>query len=231
MEAIVLAGGLGTRLRSVINDVPKPMAPIGDKPFLDYLFLYLEQNNIEKVVLAVGYKNEIIKERYKERYRGIEIKYSVEEEQLGTGGAIKQALELVDGKEVFIINGDTFFNVNLNSMLNFHYAKKANMTIAVKPMKNFDRYGKIISKNNKIIKFTEKEKSESGNINGGIYIINKKYIDNFKLPKIFSYEKDIMEKNVMKDSFFAFESDTYFIDIGIPEDYEKAIKELKNQFL
>ncbi|BDU51405.1 nucleotidyltransferase family protein [Haliovirga abyssi] len=229
MEAIVLAGGLGTRLRSVVNNVPKPMAPIGNKPFLDYIFFYLKKNNIKKVILAVGYKNEIIKHRYGNKYLGIDIEYSIEEEQLGTGGAINQAFKFIDEKESFIINGDTFFYVDLNEMYQFHIKNNADLTIAVKPMKNFERYGKVIDNNNKIEKFTEKEKSKKGNINGGIYILNKEYINSLDLPKVFSFEKDIMEKNVNKDNFIAYKSDTYFIDIGIPEDYNKAQKELEQK--
>ena len=113
MEAIVLAGGLGTRLRSVVSELPKPMAPVGDKPFLEYILKYLKKNGIDKVVLSVGYKWETIKEYFGDSFEDIELVYSIENEPLGTGGAIKQAMEYVSDVNVFIVNGDTFFDIDL----------------------------------------------------------------------------------------------------------------------
>ena len=116
MEAIVLAGGLGTRLRSIVLDLPKPMAPIGDKPFLEYIFKYLKKSGVTRVVLSVGYKWKVIEEYFGSSFENIELVYSVENEPLGTGGAIKKAMTKIEGEKVYIINGDTFFDVNLNAL-------------------------------------------------------------------------------------------------------------------
>ena len=117
LEAIVLAGGLGTRLKSVVSNVPKPMAPIGDKPFLEYILKYLKKNGITRAILSVGYKSEIIEEYFGNNFEGIDLVYSVEKEPLGTGGAIKKAMSKVKSNQVYIINGDTFFDINLKSLI------------------------------------------------------------------------------------------------------------------
>lgn len=220
VEAIVLAGGLGTRLREVVKEVPKPMAPVNDKPFLQYILDYLNAHNVKRVVLAVGYKWEVIKEYFGTEYKGITLEYSVEEEQLGTGGAIKQALTKCIGSDVFVINGDTYFDVNLQDMLEHHKKVKAELTIGTKKMYEFDRYGTVQCCNNRIIKFVEKKFNQEGNINGGIYLCKRALLDDIEEKK-FSFEKDIMEKLVGEKYFSAFESTAYFIDIGIPSDYQQ----------
>lgn len=223
MEGIILAGGLGTRLRSVVNDIPKPMCLVNSKPFLTYLLDYLNLYNFKKIILAVGYKGNIIKEYFGNSYKNIKIVYSDEETPLGTGGAIKKALKKSDKNEVFIFNGDTFFECNLNNMLDIHKKSICHITIAVKTMYSYNRYGSVNVKNNKIIKFNEKKKREKGIINGGIYIVNKEIFDDINLVK-FSFEKDILESN--NYSMYAYESKGYFIDIGIPDDYYRAQEEL-----
>lgn len=220
MEAIVLAGGLGTRLREVVKEVPKPMAPINNTPFLKYILDYLNTYNIKKVVLAVGYKWEIIRDYFGTQYKGMTLEYSVEEEQLGTGGAIKQALTRCVESDVFVINGDTYFDVDLQEMLNHHKRVKAELTIATKRMYEFDRYGTLECYNNRIIKFEEKKFNLEGNINGGIYLCKKSLLDQIQENK-FSFEKDIMERFVSEKYFSSFESKAYFIDIGIPSDYRQ----------
>ena len=216
MEAIVLAGGFGTRLKEVVSDVPKPMAPVNGKPFLEYLLKDLSKKGIKHAILAVGYKKEIIKEYFKNKYEDIEITYSEELVPLGTGGAIKKALKLVKEEDVFIVNGDTFFDIDLKGMKEFYTEKKSTLTVAVKEMENFDRYGSLIIKKNKIIEFEEKKKKDKGKINGGIYLIKKDLLSRMEKEN-FSFEKEILEaKKVEK---YSYESKGYFIDIGIPEDY------------
>ncbi|MBD3842888.1 MAG: NTP transferase domain-containing protein, partial [Campylobacterales bacterium] len=148
MEAIVLAGGLGTRLKSVVSNVPKPMATIGDKPFLEYILKYLKKNGITRVILSVGYKLEIIEEYFGNNFEGIELIYSKEDEPLGTGGAIKKAMSKVKSSKVYIINGDTFFDVNLKSLILVDNSK---ITLSLKHMKNFDRYGCVESDENNLV--------------------------------------------------------------------------------
>lgn len=224
MEAIVLAGGLGTRLQSVVSDVPKPMAPIEDKPFLEYILKYLKKNSISKVILSVGYKWEIIQEYFGNNFDGIELVYSVEDEPLGTGGAIKKAMSKVSNDKVYIINGDTFFNVNLNKL---ELVNNSKLVLSLKNMQDFDRYGCVESdENNFVTKFTEKSYRKIGNINGGIYLASKDIFDDFDLETVFSFE-EFMEYNLKKLNISSMVFDNYFIDIGIPQDYEKAQKEIK----
>lgn len=231
MEAIVLAGGLGTRLRSVLEDIPKPMAPIGNNPFLQYIFDYLIANKVDKIILSVGYKYEVIKEYFGSEYKNTEIIYSIEDEPLGTGGAIKKAIELCHNDQIIIINGDTFFDVDLCELVNRHKEKKASLTLALKTMKQFDRYGNVeIDDSNKIISFQEKKYIEEGQINGGIYVINKNTFQKLNFPHKFSFEKEYMEKYFNEMVFCGFKYDGYFIDIGIPEDYEKSQEEIPKYF-
>lgn len=219
MEAIILAGGFGTRLSHIVSDVPKPMAPVNQKPFLEYIFNYLINNAVKHVVLAIGYKGDIIEEYFGNNYKGINITYSTEDTPLGTGGAIKKALNYCKNDNVFIINGDTFYDVNLNLMEDFHNNKESNLTVAVKIMHDFDRYGSVTIQDDKIIEFKEKKKTVSGKINGGTYVINKSVFGTIK-NESFSFEKLVLESGIV--DLYAFESDGYFIDIGVPDDYYKA---------
>lgn len=225
MEAIILAGGFGTRLKHVVSDVPKPMAPINDKPFLEYIFEDLNKKGVIHVVLAVGYMKEKIEEYFKNQYKNIEISYSEENSPLGTGGAIKKAVLKCREENIFIINGDTFYDVDLEKMRKFHIENKSSLTIAVKEMENFDRYGSLIIENNKIIKFEEKKPMLKGKINGGIYLIKKNIFQGIE-QESFSFEKEILENEKIEK--YAYESNGYFIDIGIPEDYYKFIEKNKS---
>ena len=221
MEAIVLAGGFGTRLRSVVSNLPKPMAPIGNKPFLGYILKYLQKNGITRVVLSVGYKWETIREYFGNNFENIELIYSVEDEPLGTGGAIKKALSLCKEDNVFIINGDTFFDVKLRDL---KLEKDSKIQLSLKSMKNFDRYGCVETNDNGIVTtFTEKGYRKSGNINGGIYLISKNIFNEFDLEEKFSFE-EFMQNNFKQLSISTKVFDNYFIDIGIQEDYLKAQK-------
>ena len=223
MEAIVLAGGFGTRLSTVVSDVPKPMAPINGRPFLEYLLDDLNEKGISRVILAVGYKKEIIKSHFKEKYKNIDIIYSDEDIPLGTGGAIKKALTLAKDENIFIINGDTFFDVDLKEMYQFHKKNSSKLTLAIKEMEKFDRYGSLILEGDKIIKFEEKKCVDKGYINGGIYLIKKELL-NKEEKESFSFEKDILENKKFQIEKYGHKSEGYFIDIGIPEDYYKFQK-------
>jgi D-glycero-alpha-D-manno-heptose 1-phosphate guanylyltransferase len=228
MEAIVLAGGFGTRLQSVVNDVPKPMADINGKPFLSYLIEYLKLYKIDKIVLSIGYMSESI-QRY---YENIEnIKFVIEDKPLGTGGAIKKALNAVTGNEVLVLNGDSFFNIDLDSFVKNFRDSETMMSIAVKPMNNFDRYGNVIIENSIVKKFEEKKFTKIGYINGGIYIIRRTIFDFFsENSERFSFETDFLARKVRIIRPIASVFDGFFIDIGIPEDYVRAKTELPNYF-
>lgn len=226
MEAIVLAGGFGTRLQSVVTDVPKPMAPINGKPFLEYILKYLKKNCVTKVVLSVCYKWETIKDYFGNNFEDVELVYVVEDEPLGTGGAIKKSLNEIKNQNVYIINGDTFFNIELNLL---KLQNNETIEIALKNMVDFDRYGCVEQNDKGIVSdFTEKGYKKEGNINGGIYLINKNIFDSYNISTKFSFE-EFMQNNFKKLNIKTKIFDNYFIDIGIPEDYEKAQSEIKEQ--
>lgn len=222
MEAIILAGGFGTRLKNKISDVPKPMAPIRGVPFLSYILDQLNRYGFKKVVLAVGFLHEKIIEYYGYQYKDILLDYSIEDEPLGTGGCVKNALKKTSDDYVFIINGDTYFDVDFTQII-----KPLNVLIVCKYMENTSRYGKIVTKNNKIIEFSHNDKNESGYINGGIYYIDRTVFKKFDVPKKFSMEKEFFEIYLEGLDMAVFFSDGYFIDIGIEEDYERAENELQ----
>ncbi len=225
-EAIILAGGKGTRLQSVVSDIPKPMALIGDIPFLEYLLNYLESYQIEHAILSVGYKWEIIQEYFGDKFKSIRISYAVEEEALGTGGGIKLAMEKAEGDHLYVLNGDTFFDVNLHDLSEFYFAHQSDMAITVKWKTDFFRYGTVLLDVCKVIGFQEKQAVKSGLINGGVYMIRKGLFETYKMPNKFSLETDLMEEHLDSLKICAMKCTEYFIDIGIPVDYEKAKKDL-----
>ena len=226
-ECIVLAGGLGTRLRSVVADKPKCMAPIGDQPFLYYLLQYLHRQGITHAVLSLGYRSEQVIDWCNSMELPLEVSFAVEPEPLGTGGAIMHALPQLKGNGFFITNGDTFFEVPLQEQYNYHQQRQSKLTLALKPMRQFERYGSIqIAENGLITAFNEKQYCEEGLINGGIYLTTADFLRGLQLPALFSFEKEVLEKQVQQGALYGFVSDTYFIDIGIPEDYEKAQHDL-----
>ena len=227
MKAIVLAGGLGTRLASVSGNIPKPMAPIGSRPFLEYLLDYLVEQGAEQAILAVSYKWEVIREHFGSVYRGMRLNYSVEDEPLGTGGAIWQALESFTDDEVVVLNGDTLFRVDLESMANTHRNGGARLSIALKQVADSGRFGRVeVSTDGVITNFLEKSMGGPGWINGGVYMLNHNLFTDFPMPARFSFEQDLVEPNVDRIQPHAFQSDAYFIDMGVPGDYERAQREI-----
>ena len=226
-EAIILAGGMGTRLKSVVTEIPKPMAPVGKRPFLAIILDNLSQQGIEHVILSVGYKHEVISEHFGNHYSGIKIDYAVEHEALGTGGAVSLALDQLQSDHFFMMNGDTLFDVDLHVFNEFHDDHQSQISIALKPVSNQNRYGLVqIDSNSRIIKFTEKQAIKQGLINGGIYASSKTFIESLRLPSKYSWEKEVLEKQTHQARMYGYETDSYFIDIGIPSDYAKAQIEL-----
>lgn len=228
LEAIVLAGGLGTRLAHIVSDVPKPMASVSGRPFLRYILDNIIMQGIDRIILAVGYKQECICSYFGNSYRGAQIIYSSEDKPLNTGGAIKKAILHCTGKDIFIVNGDTYFDVNLIKMLKFHKRVHADVTIATKVMSNFDRYGTIQKNEERIVAFEEKKPTSFGIINGGIYLIHKDLL-NIANQESFSFEKEILERHLNNLRICSFNSDGYFIDIGVPKDYFLAQSDFENR--
>lgn len=227
MKAIVLAGGLGTRLASVTSDIPKPMALIGSRPFLEYLLDFLVEQGVEQAVLAVSHKWEVIRGHFGDTYRGMPLNYSVEEQPLGTGGAIRQALESITDDEVVVLNGDTLFRIDLEGMVNIHRNGGARLSIALKKVSDSGRFGRVeVSADGVITSFLEKSTGGPGWINGGIYMLNRDLFADFPMPARFSFEQDLVEPGIDRIQPRAFQSDAYFIDMGIPEDYARARREI-----
>jgi D-glycero-alpha-D-manno-heptose 1-phosphate guanylyltransferase len=229
-EAVILAGGLGTRLKEVIDELPKAMAPVSGLPFLTYILEQLLKASFSKAVLATGYKHNAIMSWYGDNYKGVKLEYSVENEPLGTGGALLKASLLMSSDHLFVFNGDTIFNLDLDSLEKFYRKGKCDLAVSLKPMRDFDRYGSVNIEGERIISFDEKKYCSEGLINGGIYILSTDWLRKNSPGEKFSFEKGIMEKRVGTDRINGYISDAYFIDIGIPEDYEKAKTELPQIF-
>ena len=222
MDAIVLAGGLGKRLKNITSNIPKPMALVNKKPFLDYIFKYLQINGVEKVILSVHYKSDIIKMHYGYNYDELIIMYSEDKALLGTGGAIKEALLKSTKNNVFVINGDTYFNVDLKYLLKEHIKMHNDITISLKPMKNFKRYGYVKTDlDGSITSFEEKKFQKYGKIDGGIYLLKKNIFHNYKGSEYFPFN-DYIKNNLEHMKIGTVSFDELFIDIGTPEDYNKA---------
>lgn len=230
-EAVVLAGGFGTRLKNVVDEVPKPMAHIRNLPFLSFLLEQLHKSDFTKVILAAGFRHDAIKSYFGNSYKNIKLFYSVEDKPLGTGGAIYKAAALIDSHYFVVLNGDTFFEVDFILMEKMFLKSKAGLMVALKPMVNFERYGAVVTCGEKIISFNEKRFCKKGLINGGIYILMKDWLNERAVGTMFSFEKDILEKIIDRDNVAYYISDGYFIDIGIPEDYLKASEELPRYFM
>jgi len=228
-EAIILAGGAGTRLQSVVSDVPKPMAMVNGRPFLTYLFSFLKQENFNRVVLSAGYMHETITGFFKDHYLDLEVEYAIETEPLGTGGALRFAASKAVSDTPFVFNGDSLFKVSAAELERFHHTRFSDFSIALREVENASRYGEVqINSDNAITAFREKqEHAAPGLINGGVYIVNrKKFIDSTPEGN-FSLERDFLAKRPETWRFYAKKFQAYFIDIGIPEDFAKAQHELR----
>ncbi len=228
--AIILAGGLGTRLREAVPDLPKCMAPVAGRPFLSYVIDYLQVQGIEKFIFSLGHMHQLIENYLSEYYPALNYTNVIEDEPLGTGGAIQLAMRVANAENVFVTNGDTLFKIQMEAIMSVHQASNADCTLALKPMKNFDRYGCVtINEQNQIISFKEKQFYADGLINGGSYILNREKFLQRSLPHQFSFEKDYLEKFTTDGHFYASVQEGYFIDIGIPTDFEQAQKDLLHQ--
>ncbi|MCQ2298596.1 MAG: nucleotidyltransferase family protein [Bacteroidales bacterium] len=227
-EAVILAGGFGTRLRHVVSDVPKPMAPIGERPFLEILIDYLATFGYDHIVLSTGYLHEKIEQHFGCEYKGIRISYAQETTPLGTGGGILNALQHCQNETVTVLNGDTMFKVDYSALEQFHQQNGTMLSIFLRQVDDTSRYGSVeIDNSHRIIRFAEKSESQGqGWINGGIYRMDKALFDGYQVGDTFSFEKDIMQANYQSKSLFALPSSSYFIDIGVPDDYFRAQKEL-----
>ena len=226
-ECIILAGGLGTRLRTVVADLPKCMAPVAGRPFIDYVIDYFSTQGIEKFVLALGYKAEVIIGHIEAHYPTLDVQYSIEIEPLGTGGAIKKGCGLLHGEMAIVTNGDTLYKVDIQKAASDFRKEPTDCILLLKPMQQFERYGVVeVNEDNKIVAFKEKQFYERGLINGGVYLLNVATFIKEPLAEKCSFEKDYLEALYEQRNMYGIIQDAYFIDIGIPEDFERAQVEL-----
>ncbi|MCB0337879.1 MAG: nucleotidyltransferase family protein [Bdellovibrionales bacterium] len=223
LTAVVLAGGLGTRLRSHVSQVPKPMAPLGDKPFLEYLFLYLRKQSIERIIISVGYLGEQIVEYFGESYVDTPLVYVSETTRLGTGGAIAGVInECKLPSQIFVLNGDTLFPVDLVSLKQTHDKARADCSIAVFQSADTQRYASIaLQQDGRVLSFGDTSGKGTW-ANGGMYLFNTAALAtlcNGKKPP-FSLEQDLFPQMLTQQFLVhGFQSDAPFLDIGIPDDY------------
>ena len=222
-------GGLGTRLRSVVSDVPKPMAPVGGRPFLRFVLDNLAARGVDRVVLAVGYMRGRIMEYFGDFYRGARLVYSVEEEPLLTGGAVRKALELCRDEAVFVVNGDTLLDADFEAMERLRAERGASLVMAVRRVGDAGRFGTVcVNAQGRIESFAEKGARREGLVNGGICLMNRRWLSD--MPEgAFSLERDVFEPRVKRADMYALECRGLFMDMGVPEDYARACRELSQE--
>ena len=225
---LILAGGFGTRLKSVVPDLPKPLADVNGKPFLWWLLQELENQGAKDVYLSVGYMHEHIQSYFGPKYNQVNLHYIIETEPLGTGGAILNACKQIPDQEVLILNGDTLAKTDLNGFAQFSRSYSSKLFLAIAKVADAGRYGTVILKGNQITGFAEKGKTGEGLINAGIYLLNKTLFDDFDLPQKFSFETEILMKHINSLNLIAYDQVSDFIDIGIPEDYALAQEKVPN---
>lgn len=223
-EAIILAGGYGTRMQKVLGDLPKSMANVAGRPFLEYLLDYLILNRFNKFVLSVGYRSEVIIKHFGSVYRGVEIEYAVEEEPLGTGGGVKLALGKCHDDHVLALNGDTLFLADLIDFYSKHLIYNSKISIALREVEDISRYGSVRINDSFILtSFGEKSAQKiEGLINAGVYCINRKWFMTNNFNRAFSLENDCFGQWYKQGLIAGYPYNAYFLDIGIPEDYRRA---------
>ncbi|WP_308579336.1 nucleotidyltransferase family protein [Oribacterium sinus] len=233
MQAILLCGGMGTRLRSVVSDRPKPMADICGKPFLQYLLEMLREKGITEVIFALGYMGEMIEEYFQDGSAfGLKIAYSYEEDPLGTGGAIRNALPKIMEEEVLVLNADTYFPMDYQGLYRFHQENDGDFSLATRAVPDISRYGAVRrDAAGRILAWNEKLEDGgqplAGEINGGIYVMKKSLIAEIPEGKQ-SLEQDCVPKWLSEGKrIFGLPFDGYFMDIGIPKDYQQFITDVE----
>ena len=226
MKAIILAGGRGTRLQGRVPDVPKPMAPVAGRPFLAYLLDQLVRGGVTEVILSVGYKADMIQRHFGSRYQKATIRYSFEAEPLGTGGAIVHALQEESMDPVLIINGDTFVNIDYDILMQAYGQNPALLLMVLREVSDVSRYGCVKVDRGRVIGYAEKNTTGSGYINTGVYIVDPMLFSLYRCSDKFSLEADLLAPHCKTLKPIGFFTNEYFIDIGVPVDYERAQHEL-----
>ena len=231
MEAVVLAGGLGTRLQDRVSDVPKAMAPVAGRPFLAWLLDELVEARFLRVILSIGHLGDIVRSSFGGVYRSLELAYAMETSPLGTGGAIRNALAAAGFSEapIWVLNGDSIVRLDHARMWSAHHQRGRDplkMTMAVSAATDTGRYGALEIREGRVIRFSPRSASRPGPINAGAYLLHRRIFDGWALPSAFSFETDFLAPLADRLQIAAFETDAWFIDIGVPADYERAQTEI-----
>lgn len=232
VDAIILAGGKGTRLRSILDDRPKPMALIAGRPFVGWLLLMLRRQGIQRVVMCTGHLSEAMESYFGNGQNiGMELVYAHDPFPLGTGGAVRNALDKTDSKRLLILNGDSYFRLDLPSFLKTHLALNARASISLVQIEDSSRYGSVkINKNGMVLGFLEKSsRRHKGLINAGIYLLEREVVEEIPEGKMISLEREIFP-NLIGKGLYGMLYNEPFIDIGTPESFNKAEKILKSEF-
>jgi D-glycero-alpha-D-manno-heptose 1-phosphate guanylyltransferase len=228
MDAIVLCGGLGTRLGDLTRETPKPLIEVAGRPFVTHVLDHLVSNGVKKIVLAVSFQWEKLRDALGFSWRGIPLSYCVEYAPMGTGGAIKFALQQNDLDKALVVNGDTLLLESPRPLMDLSDFYKADVMIALKRVENAGRFGRVlIEPNGRVISFEEKGSTDSGHINAGMYFVHRRVLSEINKNK-FSFENDILSKYCVHLQIFGHTTNAYFIDMGVPEDLLRARLELKS---
>ena len=230
MRTVILAGGSGTRLRQRVPDLPKPMAPVAGRPFLEYVLDGLIEGGIREVILSVGYRADVIKGHFGSNYRGASVLYAIESEPLGTGGAIAYALQGLEDSPVMVLNGDTLLQLNYAAVFEWYRRDPSAVAMVLRDVPDVTRYGAVITNGDRVSGFAEKGKAGRGLVNAGVYILRPEVFVTLGLTGNFSFEKDVLQDHLKSIRPRAYVTEGYFIDIGIPDDYERARRELPELF-
>lgn len=226
MRAVILAGGLGTRLRDCVPDLPKVMAPVGGRPFLEYILDRLDAGGISEVILSVGYRAEAIMAHFGERYKRLPLRYAIEKEPLGTGGAVAYALAGSDEVPALVLNGDSYLEIDYSELIRWYRRDPSEAAMVLRRVKDVSRYGSVLCEDGRVTGFLEKGAGGPGLVNAGIYILEPAVFSRYTLSEKFSIERDLWQRYNEKMRLRAYETEAYFIDIGVPQDYARANAEM-----
>jgi D-glycero-alpha-D-manno-heptose 1-phosphate guanylyltransferase len=226
MKVIILAGGIGTRLRGVVPNLPKPMAPVAGRAFLEYLLDHLETCGVVEVTLSIGYRGDLVSRHFGSKYGTVAVRYCIETELLGTGGAIALAMRQVDGEPVLVINGDTFLDQDPRVIGAWYRGTLSDVGVVLRQVDDATRYGTARLADGRVTGFAEKGTSGPGLINAGWYVIRPGLLDRLSLNGRFSFEEEVLQRRADVLDIRGFVSSDYFIDIGVPDDYARAQHEL-----
>ncbi len=221
-EAVILAGGLGTRLRGVVDDLPKPLAPVAGRPFLAWLLDALADQGLRRVILATGYRGEQVEAALGPAWRGMALVYSREREPLGTGGALALAVRQVAQDAFFVLNGDTWLQLDYPAFGGAVADRGARLGVALASVPDVSRYGSVRLDGDRITGFDEKGKTGAGFINAGLYWMRRDLLDGCPAGVAFSFERDVLLPAATREPVVGFAHTRGFIDIGVPADYHRA---------